>query len=341
MTMTPAPGPARRIQAALSFRQDLDPWLFTDRNRERLAAVADVVGTRWEGPGWREQVPALRGAEVLLASWGAPRLDEAVLSAMPNLRLVAYAAGSVKALVSDEFWRRGIMLTSAVAANAGPTATFAEAMIVLALKQAWLYLREARADWASLSDTESSGVHGATVGIIGLSRVGREVVRALRRHELRILAHDPTVGEAEAAAAGVELAPLEELFARADVVSLHAPLLPATRGLVGGALLRRMRRHAAFVNTARGAIVREDELVAVLRERPDLTAILDVTDPEPAPADSPLRHLPNVVLTPHLAGARHREIELLGRAALEELGRFAHGEPLRWALTEAAVELQA
>jgi phosphoglycerate dehydrogenase-like enzyme len=102
-----------------------------------------------------------------------------------------------------------------------------------------------------------------------------------------------------------------------------------------------MKRHATFVNTARGAIMREPELVAVMRERPDLTALLDVTDPEPPPADSPLRALRNVVVTPHLAGARHREIELLGRVALEELERYLAGQPLAWALDRAAVKLMA
>jgi phosphoglycerate dehydrogenase-like enzyme len=260
---------------------------------------------------------------------------------MPRLRAVLYAAGSVRGFVTPDFWKRGIVLSSAAPANAKPTAIYAEAMILLALKHVWFYLREARADWAYHGDTESSGVHHATVGLVGLSRVGREVLAGLRRHELRILAHDPTLTTHAAAALGVELVGLDELFASSDVVSLHAPLLTSTRGLVTGRHLASMKRHATFINTARGALVLEEQLASVLRARPDLTALLDVTDPEPAPVDSPLRALPNVVLTPHLAGARHRELDLLGRFAIDELGRLLRGEPLLGGLDESTMTLQA
>jgi phosphoglycerate dehydrogenase-like enzyme len=333
--------PARRPHALLAFRSETEPWLLTPETRARLDSLVEVVVTLREGEDWRPHASLLGRIEVVIGNWGVPRFTPELLAAMPALQIVCYAAGSVRAFVTPEFWRRGICLTNAVAANARPTATFAEAMILLSLKQTWFYLRERRADWAYLRDTASSGVHRATVGIIGLSRVGREVIRGLQRHEVRILAHDPTVDAAEAARVGVELTPLPELFAKSDVVSLHAPLLPQTDGLVTSDLLRRMRPNATFVNTARGAIVREAEMVAVLRERSDLTAVLDVTDPEPAPADSPLRALPNVVLTPHIAGARHREIELLMRFALDELARHLRGEPLLYPLSESAAAVQA
>jgi len=339
--MSPAFSGLRRPKTALSYRAELDRWLFPPAARSRLDEIAEVVAPPFAGDRWRSNLGALRDIEVLFASWGVARLDAAALAAMPALRLVCYAAGSVRGLVTPEFWARGIQLTSAAAANAGPTAAYAEALIVLALKQAWFYLRERRADWAYLADTPSSGVHGAVVGIIGLSRVGRLVVRGLQRHEVRVLAWDPTVDAAEAARCGVGLVSLAELFARSDVVSLHAPLLPETVGLVHGAHLRALRPHTTFVNTARGAIVREAELVDVMRERPDLTALLDVTDPEPAPADAALRQLPNVVITPHLAGARHREIELLGRMACDELARYAANQPLQWSVTADAVTRQA
>ena len=104
------------------------------------------------------QKAALRDVDAVLGSWGIPRFDAELLAAMPRLRAVFYAAGSVRGFVTPEFWERGIVLSSAVGANAGPTATFAEAMIVLSLKQVWFYLREKRAAWASLADTASSGL---------------------------------------------------------------------------------------------------------------------------------------------------------------------------------------
>ncbi|RXK55877.1 hydroxyacid dehydrogenase [Oleiharenicola lentus] len=331
----------RRPRALLTFRPETEPWLLTPGTRARLESLVEVVVTLREGEDWRPHATRLGDVEVVIGNWGVPRFTPELLATMPALRIVCYAAGSVRGFVTPEFWQRGIQLTTAVAANARATATCAEAMIILSLKQVWFHLREPRAEWAQLGDTASSGVHRATVGIIGLSRVGREVVRGLQRHELRLLVYDPTIDAAEACRVGVELAALPELFAASHVVSVHAPQLPATTGLVTGELLRRMGPHTTFVNTARGAIVREAELVAVLRARPDLTAVLDVTEPEPAPADSPLRALPNVVLTPHLAGARHRDLELLMRSALDELERHLRGEPLQFALTEAAAALQA
>lgn len=341
--VNPAPAlPTKaRVGAALAFRPELRSWLFPNPAQSRLEQQVTLLTPPFTAADWQGHRGALADAEILIGSWGIPVLGREVLDAMPKLRVVLYGAGTVRGVVTDEFWRRGILLSSAAGANAGPTATFAEAMIILALKQTWFYLRRRGADWAYLTDTASSGVHASTVGLIGLSSVGRLVVKGLQRHELTILACDPTVTAAEAAALGVELVDLPGLFTRSDVVSLHAPLLPQTIGLVGAEHLRRMKPHATFVNTARGAIVREPELVAVLRERPDLTALLDVTDPEPAPVDSPLRALPNVILTPHIAGARHREIALVGRVVLEELDRYLSGQPLCFGLDQVRVASMA
>ncbi len=330
-----------RPRAALAFRAELEPWLFPPATRARLERAVELVTTPFTDADGGRQAERLRDVEIIIGSWGLPRLDAALLARMPKLRAVFYGAGTVRGFVTPAFWARGIALSSAAAANASPTATFAEAMIVLSLKQTWFYLRNPSVVWPSLGDTPTSGVHAAVVGIIGLSRVGRGVVAGLQRHELRILAHDPTVSAAEAAQLGVELVPLSELFAQSDVVSLHAPLLPQTTGMIRGAHLRAMRPHTTFVNTARGAIVDEAEMVEVLRARPDLTAVLDVTHPEPTPPDSPLRALPNVVLTPHLAGARHREIELMGRLVCDEVERYLAGQPLQWAVTESAAAQQA
>lgn len=195
--------PRRRPAALLAFRPETEPWLLTPETRARLDSLVDVVVTLREGEDWRPHEARLGGVEVVIGNWGVPRFTPELLAAMPALQIVCYAAGSVRAFVTPEFWQRGIRLTTAVAANARPTAIFAEAMILLSLKQTWFYLRERRADLAYLRDTAWSGVHRATVGIIGLSRVGREVVRGLQRHEVRILAHDPTVDAAEAQRVGV------------------------------------------------------------------------------------------------------------------------------------------
>ena len=149
-----------------------------------------------------------------------------------------------------------------------------------------------------------------------------------------MLASDPFADAAEAARIGVTLVTLPELFSQSDVVSIHTPLLSETEHLVTGTLIRSMKQGATLINTSRGAIVNEGELCAVLRERSDLTAILDVTDPEPPTADSPLRTLENVILTPHIAGSLGGEIARMGRGMVEEMTCFLGGEPLRHSISE-------
>jgi phosphoglycerate dehydrogenase-like enzyme len=130
---------------------------------------------------------------------------------------------------------------------------------------------------------------------------------------------------------------LPELFATSDVVSLHAPLLPATRGMIDDKLLSTMKPDATLVNTARGGLIDEPALIDVLTRRPDLFAVLDVTDPEPPVAGSPLFTLPNVVVTPHLAGSLGAERRRQGQAMADELERFVTGEPLRHEVTQATM----
>ena len=126
-----------------------------------------------------------------------------------------------------------------------------------------------------------------------------------------------------------KLVSLEEIFARSEVVSLHTPLLEETRGMITGDHFRLMRENASFINTARGALVRENEMIQVLRERPDIFAVLDVTSPEPPEDDSPLWTLSNVFMTPHVSGSRGREGLRLGHFVVEELRRYLNGEPLK------------
>jgi phosphoglycerate dehydrogenase-like enzyme len=173
--------------------------------------------------------------------------------------------------------------------------------------------------------------------------IGRLVAERLQPFDLKVIACDPHVTQAQAdrAKLAVSMVALDELFARADVVSLHAPLLPGTLGLVTGRHLAAMRRNATIINTARGAIVREAEMIEVLGRRPDLCAVLDVTHPEPPAPGSPLFTLPNVVLTPHIAGSMGPECRRHGRCMIGELKRYLAGEPLKWEITREKAALMA
>lgn len=306
-----------------------------------LAALLDVLPARPNG----EQAPAraaeLADAQIILSSWGGPRLDAAFLAALPGLEAVFYAAGSVRGLVTDALWPRDIPLCSAWGANAVPVAEFTLAQVILCLKHAHQRSRATHAAQRHVSAVVPPGNYGSRVGLIGLGMIGRAVAELLKALRVEVWACDPVADPAKAAALGVTLVELDALFRECDVVSLHAPALDSTRGMITGEHFRRMKAGASFINTARGAIVREPEMLAVLQARPDLFAVLDVTDPEPPAPGSPLYTLPNVFLTPHLAGSNGRECWRMGECMLAEVRRFLAGEPLHWRVTRQAAELMA
>lgn len=316
----------RRVAACWQGDDDKLTAVYGEGERSRLEQLVSWV--------------PLSQAEVILATWGMPRLDAPYLDRAAALRCVFYGAGSVRAFVTPESWQRGVRVVSAWELNAVPVADFTLGAILLSLKRAFDLSRAMRENQAV--DPEAvGGTYGSRVGLVSLGAVGRLVRERLRPFEVRVAAFDPFLTEDEARRLEVERMELDDLFSSCDVVSIHTPLLPETRGMIGGPELRRMRPRATLINTARGAILREPELIQVLRERRDLQAVLDVTDPEPAAPTSPLRTLPNVVLTPHLAGSVGPERRRLGAAMVEELERYLRGEPLRRELSPERAELLA
>ncbi|MEV7233323.1 hydroxyacid dehydrogenase [Streptomyces sp. NPDC051020] len=321
-----------RPKALLAMGPGIADRLLADRHRTRLAALTRT-DPRFVAHDLADPTPetaaALAEADVLLTCWGATPLTAEVLEGAPRLRAVVHAAGSVKHHITDACWERGIAVTSAAAANALPVAEFTLAAILFAGKrvlqtaQRYAALRTGH-DW--LQELAGSGNYRRTVGIIGASRIGRRVIELLRPFDLDVLLYDPYVDAAEAARLGVRLAALDELCAGSSVVSVHAPQLPETHHLIGAAQLAAMATGTTLINTARGSLIDEDALLPQLRSG-RLHAVLDVTDPELPPALSPLYELPNVLLTPHIAGSLGDELHRMADQALDEMERFASGLP--------------
>ncbi|RCG22856.1 hydroxyacid dehydrogenase [Sphaerisporangium album] len=318
--------------------------LFQGERADRLRALA---GDDWGPPltefASAEAAERLAGAVVLLTGWGSPLIDADVLARAPRLRAVVHAAGTVKHHVGPAVFARGVPVSSAVEANAVPVAEYTVAMILLAGKAVPALVREYRARRGPIDligEYPGIGNHGRTVGLVGASRIGRRVVELLRPFDLEVLVSDPYLDEAGAAALGVRKAGLDELFAACDIVSLHAPATEATRGMVTARHLASMRDGATLINTARGSLVDQDALVAELVTG-RVSAVLDVTEPEITPPDSPLWDLPNVVLTPHIAGSLGNELVRMGSQALDEVFRALAGEPLRHPVDPASLPLMA
>lgn len=320
---------ARRPRTVLAMAPAHLPRLLDDRQRARLSWIAEVdLGVVVDDFSAPAAKAALRFAEVLFTCWGCPPVDEQTLGSAPELRAIVHAAGSVKGIVTDACWERGLRVSSAAAANAVPVAEYTVAMIVLAGKRVFQIqtayrAQAARRDWAA--EYPNYGNYRTTVGVVGASRVGRRVIELLRSYDMDVLLADPTLDPGEADALGVRLVDLDDLVATSDVVSIHAPNIPETFHLFDRRRLGLMRTGATLVNTARGALVDTTALVEELTSG-RINAVLDVTDPEPLPPNSPLFRLPNVVVTPHIAGSLGNEVSRMGELAVGELERYARGE---------------
>lgn len=276
-------------------------------------------------------------ADIIFAGMGSVEMNKAFLDRAPNLKAVFYAASSVKYMFTDdEVWKRKIVISTARTVNAIPVAQFSMAQILLSLKNSWYLSRKVRKEktFTHGNDYPIPGVFNTNVGIISLSAIGKQVVTYLQEHNLNILVYDPFISEKEAKNLGVQLISLEDLFKKSDVVSLHSPLLPETTEMITGDHLRSMKQYASFINTARGEIVKEDEMIEVLQEREDLTALLDVTSHEPPLPNSPLYSLENVMLTPHISGSTGKERQRQGEEMFEEFKRYVKNEPLKHQISQ-------
>ncbi|MCJ8006965.1 hydroxyacid dehydrogenase [Lederbergia wuyishanensis] len=289
----------------------------------------------------RQNITLLKNADVIFTGWGSPIFDNELLSAAPNLKAVFYGAGSVKSIVTDEFWERNIKMTSAYAANAEPVVEFTLSQILFSLKRGWYFVIQSKKQQNHVNRVDVPGAYGTTVGIVSLGMIGKKVCELLKPFDVRVIAYDPYISQKEAEKLNLELCSLEEVFRHSDVVSVHTPWLKETEGLINGELLSSMKQNATFINTSRGAIVNEPEMIDVLKTRPDLFAILDVTYPEPPIEGSLLYTLDNVILTPHIAGSMSGECHRMGAYMLEELKRFVAGKELKWEITKEKALIMA
>jgi phosphoglycerate dehydrogenase-like enzyme len=302
-------------------------------SREQLDALdrrLDLVPTVLQS---RSDIERLTGAdrlELLITGWGCPVLDEALLERLPALRYVIHSAGSVKPLVTEAVWERGIRVSSQAAANAVPVAEYTVAMIVLANKGVFTMAGRARRgepDPDIRTELAHAGNYGKVVGVIGASQVGALVLRMLAAYDLRLLVTDPTLDDAGAAALGAQLVPLEVLVRESDVVSIHAPSLPETQGMIGADELHAMRPGATLINTSRAELVDQDALLQVAATG-RIAAILDLVHHGESARD--LAKLDNVVVTPHLAGSVGNELHRLGAGVVDEVGRATEDAPLHF-----------
>jgi phosphoglycerate dehydrogenase-like enzyme len=272
------------------------PRLYVDR--QPPPAAAEFVAGRCElcGP----DLEALATAEGIIA--GSTRWDAARFDLAPRVRVLSRSGIGYDSVDVAAATERGIVVCIAADAPTVSTAEHAAALILAAAKRLvpnQLQLRAGAGDYFAF--TRAIELAGRTLGLVGYGRIARRVGRAARALDMDVVACDPYV--TADGAADVELLPFAELLARADVISVHAPLTDETRHLFDATAFAAMRPGVVFVNTARGGLVDQDALLAALDSGQVGAAALDVTEPEPLPPDHPLLHRDDVLVTPHVASA--------------------------------------
>ncbi|WPJ96954.1 hydroxyacid dehydrogenase [Coraliomargarita algicola] len=312
-------------------------------NADALAKVAELTdndGQIYSAEDIVSDPERFSDVEIIFSGWGAPILDEVFLSALPKLKAFFYGAGSVRSFVTDAFWERDITLTSAYKANAVPVADYTMASVIFALKRAWTRCQRLKEGLAPDYTRQVHGVyHGSKVGVISLGAIGQLVCERLTNLDLDVFAYDPYADESLFESLQVtRVDRLEDLFPMCDVVSLHAPWLPQTENLVTGAMLGSLPDRGTFINTSRGAIVDEAGMLEVLQARPDIFAVLDLLQDEKTYHTNPLTALPNVFITPHVAGSQGHECHRMGALAVEECRRYLNGEAQVTQLTRESAE---
>jgi len=282
---------------------------------------------------WEEELPPTpeRLDELLSGCDGAvtlltDQIDGAVLDREPKLRVISNFAVGFDNVDLPAATRRGVAVCNTPGVLTETTADFAWTLLMAAARRVVEgadYVRAGR--WQTWGPTLLLGrdLAGATLGVVGFGRIGREVAKRARGFDMRILVFDSFQDEAAARELGAEFRPLDDLLREADFVTLHVTLTPETTGMIGEREFGLMKKDAILVNAARGPVVRTDALVAALRDGIIGGAALDVTDPEPLPIDHPLIGLPNALVVPHMASAtvatRDKMAELAARNVLAVL----------------------
>lgn len=333
--MTPtnaAPPENTAVGAALFGAPHRIADVYAQGRRERIAALTALYSTVVNAENFDEHASHLHELQVIFATWGMPALSPQQLESLPALRAVFYAAGSVQHFARP-LLERGVVIVSAWQALAATVAEFVLAQILLANKGYWRNRHDYQSPAAYASAFRGRGNFSATVALLGAGAVGRHLIQLLRPFDFQVVVFDPFLSREDAAQLGVEKVSLEDAFARGDVVSNHLANKPETTKLLNAPLFELLRDDATFINTGRGATVDEDALINALQARPSLTALLDVTGPEPPVAGSPFYNLPNAHLTTHIAGSIGGEVLRLADVCIEEFTTWRDGGPLRYAVS--------
>lgn len=308
------------MKIAMLMDRNTRSQVLDEETLRRFQSLGEVVLNETDKNEPENAGKIIQGADIAVTSWGSPAITEELLTQAPDLKLVLHAAGSVKPVVTDEMFRRGIRIISSACVLSSGVSETALGLTIAGCKNFFALNQEIReGGW---SHTGVTDLYGITVGIIGFGIAGSHFAELLSHFTVKVISYDLYVSEERMASLGAEKVSLEELLRRSDVVSLHAPSIDDTYHMINRDTLNQMKDGAILINTARGSLIEEEALIQALEQGKLKYACLDVTDPEPPAADSKLRTLPNCILTPHLAGQAGNGLRKIGLHCCQELERF-------------------
>ena len=319
-------------------------YVYDNAAMEEIEALAELDRTVYTREDIVNGQGEFRDVHFIFSTWGMPVFSEEEIGMyFPELECVFYAAGSVQ-FFARPFLNRGVKVFSGWGANAIPVAEYASAQIILANKGFYQSSRiHSKEDYTRMLSLfpKYKGNYNTKIGILGAGRVGKLVIERLKTLNVEILVYDPFLSDNMAVYLGVEKFSLDKIFSQCTVISNHMADKEETRGILNKALFEMMPPYATFINTGRGAQVAEQDLCDVLSSRSDLTAILDVTFPEPPEADSGLYKLDNCILTPHIAGSFGNEVNRMAMYMADQLQAHIKGEPCDFEVTLKMLETMA
>lgn len=316
-------------------------------SKETLKSLKNEAGLEekvYSKEEFLENTNMFKDTEFLFSTWGMSQFTEdEIKTYLPNLKCVFYSAGTVQQFARP-FLNCNVKVFSAWAANAVPVAEYTVAQIILANKSFFATSRLFKTKGHKKAKEvfqEFPGNYGEFIGIIGAGMIGKSVINMLKAYKLNVLVFDPFLPDEKAIELGVTKTSLEEIFSKCSVISNHLANNEQTQGMLNYKHFSLVRENATFINTGRGAQVVEKDLIRALKEKPDFTAILDVTNPEPPEEDSEFYSLENCILTPHIAGSSGMETQRLSEYMLEEFRLYKNNLPTNYEVSMKMLETMA
>lgn len=299
--------------------------LFTKKALEELSQLGELIINQ-DDASIENVKKCVKDADIAITSWGNPFMTEEILDECPELKLLMHAAGSVKPVVTDELWERGVRVCASTKPLGIGVAETTLGFAISACKNFYNLNDEIHNGGYVVEDVKE--FYEITVGVVSAGFVGRHFIKLLENFGVDILLYDPFVSDEDAEKMGCKKVELNELLKNSDVVSLHAPSIPETYHMINAETLKLMKKDAVLINTSRGSVIDETALYEHMKAGNLKYACLDVYDPEPIEKDNPLRTLKNVIMTPHIAGLAANGKLRIGAHSVEEIKRFLNGEKM-------------